>query len=464
VRLTGGTIAAAMSARLVAGDPARAIDGFSIDTRTLAPGDLYFAIRGTRFDGHAFVTQALAAGASGVVVTETGAPSVVPDGALEFVVDDTTRALQSLARNVRRESGAQVVAITGSAGKTTTKEATAEFLAARYRVYRNRGNLNNHIGLPLSLLELRHEPDVAVVELGMNHAGEIRALVALADPDVRVWTNVGDAHLGYFASVEALAAAKAEILEHAGRPGVLVANADDSRVMQHAVRFAGPVFTFGVSPAADVRADAIDDLGLAGSRLRVHTPVGTAEFTTPLVGAGNAANVLAALATALRFGITLDEVAARAAMLEAPPHRGKVLRLTAGVTVLDDSYNSSPSALAGALVTLARAPGAGRRIAFLGEMLELGSHTEVLHRDSGRRAARAGLERLVTIGGDPARIMAEAAAAAGIPASCVYHVASSEEAAGLVVGLVGPGDLVLVKGSRGIATDRVVDRLVEEFG
>jgi len=463
VRLTGGTIAAAMSARLAAGDPARVVDGFSIDTRTLDAGDLYFAIRGTRFDGHAFAAQALDAGASGVVVSEVEVVSAVRGSALAFVVDDTTRALQALAHHVRRESGAKVVAITGSAGKTTTKEATAEFLAVRYRVYRNRGNLNNHIGLPLSLLELRHGPDVAVVELGMNHAGEIRALVAVADPDVRVWTNVGDAHLGYFASVDALAAAKAEILERANAGTLLVANADDPRVMRHAARFAGTVVTFGVSAGSDVRADVIDDLGLMGSRLHVQTPAGSAEITTPLVGSGNAANVLAALATALRFGITVDEVARCAATLEAPPHRGRVLHLPAGVTVLDDSYNSSPSALAGALALLAAAD-ATRRIGFLGEMLELGAHAEVLHRDSGRRAAGARLDRLVTIGGHPARVLAVAATAAGMPARAVQHVASSEEAAALVPSLVGPGDLVLVKGSRAIATERVVDRLVEEFG
>lgn len=213
MRLTGGAIADAMTARVAAGDPAVAIDGFSIDTRTLAPRDLYIAIRGARLDGHAFAAAALAAGASGVVASDPAAIAALVaarSAGLVLAVDDTTAALQALARHVRRASGARVVAITGSAGKTTTKEAVGEMLAARYRVFRNRGNLNNHIGLPLSLLELRHEPEVGVMELGMNHAGELRTLVSIAEPDVRVWTNVGDAHLGFFASVDALASAKAE--------------------------------------------------------------------------------------------------------------------------------------------------------------------------------------------------------------------------------------------------------------
>ena len=252
IRLTTAWVAAALqNARgRVTGDPAREFAGVSIDTRTLAASELFFAIRGERFDGADFAGVAIDAGAAGVVVPRgRGRDLAAREGgqplSVVFEVDDTTVALQALARAVRRASGAKVVAITGSAGKTTTKEVTSEFLETRYRVIRNRGNLNNHIGLPLSLLELRHRPEMAVVELGMNHAGEISTLVGVAEPDVRVWTNVGEAHLGFFASMDAIAEAKAEILEGASSSTILVANADDERVARWARRFGGRLLTFG---------------------------------------------------------------------------------------------------------------------------------------------------------------------------------------------------------------------------
>lgn len=465
MRLTGEVLAAATGGRVVAGDPGQPVPGFSIDSRTLAPGEVFFAIRGARFDGHDFVDAALAAGAGGVVISAEAALAGGAAGrrALAVLVADTTRALQALARHVRRASGARVVAITGSAGKTTTKEIAAEFLSDRHRVFRNRGNLNNHIGLPLSLLELRHEPQVAVVELAMNHAGEISALVAMAEPDVRVWTNVGDAHLGFFASVDALARAKAEILERADATTVLVANADDARVMAHARRFAGRLVTFGFD-RGDVHADRLEDRGFDGMRARVRTPAGEATLVTPLVGPGNLANVLAASAVALQFDVPLPAIVARAARLRPAPHRGEVIRLPGGVSVLDDSYNASPAALAGALRLVAAARGCARKVAFLGEMLELGEHARGLHEASGASAAAAGLSLLVAIGGAPARALAEAAVRAGMDPASVRHVATSQEAAALVPGLVRAGDLVLVKGSRAVATERIVERLTGEFG
>src|SRR5687767_3275527 len=235
--------------------------------------------------------------------------SMLPPLVIE--VEDTTRALQDLARDVRRRSGATVVAITGSAGKTTTKEVIAEFLSGRFPVFRNKGNLNNHIGLPLSLLELRARPEIAVVELGMNHAGEIRTLVGVAEPDVRVWTNVGDAHLGFFESADAIAAAKAEILEHARPDDVLVANANDPRVMQHVSAFAGSVITFGIETKADVSATHVEHRGLEGMQAQVTTAAGTGALRSPLLGSGNLANVLAAIAVGTHFGVPLDEMLER---------------------------------------------------------------------------------------------------------------------------------------------------------
>ncbi len=466
VPLTAGDVTAATGGRLVQGDARQPVEGISIDSRSVAPGDLFIAIRGERFDGHDFVTEALGRGASGMVVQATAelpAAATADAAPIVIAVADTTVALQQIARDVRRRSGARVVAITGSAGKTTTKEVVAEFLAARYRVFRNKGNLNNHIGLPLSLLELRSRPEVAVVELGMNHPGEIRTLVGIAEPEVRVWTNVGDAHLGFFASADAIADAKAEILEFARRDDVLVANADDARIAARATAFAGRVVTFGIQQSADVRALSVEERGLEGTRAVLRTPIGEIDVDTPLLGLGNLANVLAATAVALQFDISLDDVKARAARLRPAPRRGELLRLPGGLTLIDDSYNSSPSALRRALRTLQTATGSARKIAVLGEMLELGTHAARLHEECGAAAAAAGLDLLIAVGGTSARALADAAVRGGMPESAVAYVPTSTDAAAVALQRTRPGDLVLVKGSRGIGTDVVVDRLKAEY-
>jgi UDP-N-acetylmuramoyl-tripeptide--D-alanyl-D-alanine ligase len=355
------------------------------------------------------------------------------------------------------------VAITGSAGKTTTKDAIAEFLSARFRVVKNKGNLNNHIGLPLSLLQLRQKPDIAVMELGMNHPGEIRTLVAIAEPELRVWTNVGDAHIGFFGSADAIADAKAEILERAAPDHVLVCNADDRRVMERARRFAGRIVTFGRSDAATVSARDVEHLGIAGMRARVATPAGERILDTPLLGLGNLQNVLAASAAAIEMGVGLDAVVAAAGHLKPADRRGAVQRLRGGIVLVDDSYNSSPSALRQALDVVAKETRVARKVAVLGEMLELGDQSAALHEELGRYAATAGLRLLVTIGGDGARRLADAAISAGMATSAVTYFERSELAAAEVAGVIRSGDLVLVKGSRGIRTDLVADRIVAEF-
>ena len=434
----------------------------SIDTRTLTTGDFFVALRGERFDGEVFVGDALRKGASGVLVRDAAVAGAAP-GAVVVEADDTTRALQDAGRFVRRESAARVVAITGSAGKTTTKEISADLLSARYQVFRNKGNLNNHIGLPLSLLELRSGPDIAVVELGMNHPGEIRTLVGIAEPDVRVWTNVGDAHIGFFESVDAIADAKAEILDNAKAGDVLVANADDARLMARASSFSGRIVTFGVEADADVRAVDVESLGLEGTRAVVRTPAGEFVLRSPLLGLGNLSNVLAATAVAVTFDVPVAAIAERVAALRPAHHRGELLRLPGGLTLIDDSYNSSPAALHQALETIAAASGSARKIAVLGEMLELGMHAGLLHEESGRRAAAAGLDLLVTVGSDAARAMADAAIRAGMRPAAVIHVPDAGQAAELAMQRTRPGDLVLVKGSRGIGLDAVVGRLKAEY-
>jgi UDP-N-acetylmuramoyl-tripeptide--D-alanyl-D-alanine ligase len=459
--LTAAAIAAAVGGHLKSGSPGQVIDGFSIDSRTLVPGDLFFAIVAAR-DGHEFVRDAFERRAVGAVI-ERGKTVGHDRTHVLIEVDDTTRALQALGKHVRRTSGAKVIAITGSAGKTTTKETIAEFLDARYDVVKNRGNLNNHLGLPLSLLELRHGADVAVMELGMNHAGEIRLLVSLAEPEVRVWTNVGDAHLGHFHSQEEIADAKAEILENASSNDLLVANADDPRVMARVSTFAGRTVTFGSGPNADVRAEHVEELGIDGTRVRVGTRSGSADLRIPLLGRGNLANVLAAAAVATELGVPLGEIAKRAAQLKPARHRGSVLRLPRGITIVDDSYNSSPSALKQALEVVAGENRATRKAAVLGEMLELGEHATRLHQECGRRAAASDLDRLITVGGPPAKALADAAIAGGMSASAVSWTDTSGAAADVITAWLGDGDLVLVKGSRGIKTDVVVDRIAAEF-
>jgi UDP-N-acetylmuramoyl-tripeptide--D-alanyl-D-alanine ligase len=278
-----------------------------------------------------------------------------------------------------------------------------------------------------------------------------------------VWTNVGDAHVGFFASSDAIADAKAEILEQARPTDVLVANADDDRIVARTKGFAGRVTTFGIERPADVYATSVEDRGLAGTLALVRTPAGEVRLETPLLGAGNLANVLAATAVAVEFDVPLAAIADRAARLQPAHHRGELLRLPGGLTLIDDSYNSSPSALRRALHVIQAATGSARKIAVLGEMLELGAHSERLHRECGEAAARAGIDVLIAVGGPSAKMLADQAIASGMPTAAVFYVAASADAAELAVQRIRPGDLVLVKGSRGIRTDLVVDRLKAEY-
>jgi UDP-N-acetylmuramoyl-tripeptide--D-alanyl-D-alanine ligase len=464
LELTLGWVAKSVGGTLQSGDPELPVGDVLTDSRSLRAGDLFVALKGPRFDGHSFVEDVLDRGAAGAVVERGYAGSKTQDPAHGVIeVGDTLRALQDLAYAVRLAAETRVVAITGSAGKTTTKEIIAEMLGTRFRVVKNKGNLNNHIGLPLSLMQLRTKPDVAVMELGMNHAGEISRLVEIAEPDVRVWTNVGDAHLGFFASPEAIADAKGEILQRATSATLLVCNADDPRVMARARAFAGRTMTFGTTENADVRAASIEDRGVDGMRARVSTPAGERVFETPLLGRGNLANVLAATAVALDAGIPLDSIVEVAARLRPADRRGAVARLGGGITLIDDSYNSSPSALRRALDVVAHETRYERKIAVLGEMLELGDHAQTLHEECGRDAAAAGLTMLFAIGGEPARVLADAAVAAGMPRESVAYYAQSAAAVAPVLAQVRRGDLVLVKGSRGTRTDLVADRLAAEF-
>ena len=455
VALTAGFVTEVTGGRLT-GPASTTFTGVSIDSRTVGAGNLFVAIRGEILDGHAFVDQAIQKGAAGVLVSTDVR---VSGNAAVVEVPHTVVALQALGRAVRRQSAAKVVAITGSAGKTTTKELIADVLSARYRVMRNRGNLNNHIGLPLSLTELATGPEIAVVELGMNHAGEIRTLVGLAEPDVRVWTNVGDAHIGYFGSREMVARAKAEILELAGRDAVAVLNADDPLVREHAQEFSGQTITFGVHESADVRARSIVDSGFDGLEAAIETSAGRFTIKSNLPGQAHLMNALAATAVGVHFGVPLAEIAARIDSAQPVPRRGSQAALSNGVRLVDDSYNASPAAVTAMLQTMAATPVTGRRVAVLGEMLELGDSAVALHESCGRAAARAGVDWLVAVGGPAADGLIAGAVAEGIPADRTRRYKDSQSASAPVVDLVRSGDLVLVKGSRGTRTDVIADAL-----
>jgi UDP-N-acetylmuramoyl-tripeptide--D-alanyl-D-alanine ligase len=457
VVLTAAMVARATGGRLLSGTPGQVFSDVSIDSRSLPGGSLFVALRGDRFDGHAFVAAACARGAAGLLVST---PPEADGGAAVIAVTDTLAALQQLARHVRRESGSTVIAITGSAGKTTTKELTADLLSARYRVRRSRGNLNNHIGLPLSLIELRHGPDMAVVELGMNHEGEIRQLVGIAEPDVRVWTNVGDAHIGHFGSREAIARAKAEILEHAGPDACVVANADDPLVMSHVATFGGRRITFGESADATVRATRVVDRGFDGVTADVTTPAGALSLDVALPGRVHLSNVLAAVAVASDLDVPLSAIEASVAALRPVARRGASSTLPGGARLVDDSYNASPAAVIAALYALARTPGPGRRVAVLGEMLELGAAAATLHAECGAVAAST-VDTLVVVGGAGADGLESGALAAGLPRDCIYRFPDSAAAADAVSKMIAPGDVILVKGSHGSRTDLIADRLLE---
>ena len=463
--LCAAAFAGLAGGRVVSGDSTRPCARFAIDSRTLVAGEAFVAIPGPDRDGHAYLAHALERGASALVVSDAAATAAVHTADTPVVlVDGTIAGIQRAAHEVRRASGAKVVAVTGSAGKTTTKEAIAALLSARYRSMRNRGNFNNHIGLPISLMELHggaHE--VAVVEFGMNHAGEIRRLVGIAEPDVRVWTNVGNAHIEYFESQDAIAEAKAEILEAATPATLAVANADDPRVVRHLSGFPGTVITFGVDAAADVRAERIEDLGFAGQRALVQTPAGQVGLELALAGRANLENLLAAVGVAVALGVPLDKVAEQAATVRPASHRGELQRLRRDVLVYDDCYNASPTAVQRTLQLFAADRSGRRRVAFIGEMLELGAWSESLHRECGEAVTRAGVSALVTVGGAPARALGQAAIASGLAGDAVSHVGESAAAAALVPAVVREGDLVLVKGSHSTAMERVVERLQVEF-
>jgi UDP-N-acetylmuramoyl-tripeptide--D-alanyl-D-alanine ligase len=446
-------------------DPLARLAGVSINSRTMARGELFVAIHGPRHDGHSFVVAALEAGAlAGVVAADRLSGYAEPVRSKLLAVPDTLAALQDLAQAVRARWGRRLAAVTGSAGKTTTKEILAALLGTRFRVLKSEGNLNNEYGLPLQLLRLDEADEAAVVELGMSHAGELKRLAEIARPEVGVVTRVAPVHLEFFASEDEIALAKRELIEGlTGRESVAVLNADDPRVAGFAQVTPGRVVTFGVAERADFRAENIQDSGLNGSEFDFLGPEGRARLRLPLAGRHNISNALAALAAASVWGVGAAEAREVFPKLEATGMRGRVLHYDAGFTAINDCYNSNPVALAAMVELLTCTPAAGRHILAAGEMLELGPASAELHREAGRAAAATGkLDWIIGVQGD-AENFVRGAVEAGHPAAQAKFCASSAEAGAFLGNLIDRGDVLLVKGSRGVKMERIVEALDSRF-
>ena len=443
------------------GADGRTATGYSIDSRTITAGELFFAVKGEHFDGHDFVGPALGRGAVAAVVSrdKLAEARLAAGNHPLLVVEDTLKALQQLAAAVRRDWGLQggkrVIGITGSAGKTTTKEAVAKVLSAKFSVLKSQGNLNNAFGLPLQLLKLEMTHDVAVIEMGMSNAGEIAALAYIAAPEWGVVTNVGSAHAQNFPDgIAGIARAKYELVEALPSSGVAFLNCDDAYVSQFGRDFRGKTIYFGRGPCADPRAHAIAPQGAQGQTVDVRAGEEHATLRLRLLGEHNVSNAMAAIAVGVEAGIALETCCEVLAELEPEDKRGQILTI-GGATVVNDCYNCNPEALKAKIGTLASMPVGenGRRILVVGAMLELGPESAALHAACGRAAAEAGIDVIAGVSGD-AEHLVEAARELGADA---LFIATPEEAGRWLRGTVRPGDVVLLKASRGVRLERALD-------
>jgi UDP-N-acetylmuramoyl-tripeptide--D-alanyl-D-alanine ligase len=424
------------------GDPKPVeVSGWSVDTRTQNAGDVYFALRGPNYDGHDFIGAAVEKGAAAVVVERRW------DGPNELVVGDTQQALAELGAWARLHWNGEVIGVTGSAGKTTTKDAIAHLLADGMQVGKTVGNFNNHVGVPLSILRLPDSCRAAVLEIGMNHAGEIRELAAIAKPQIGVVTNVGYAHVEFFDSIEGVSAAKRELIEALPRNGVAVLNADDPRVVRFRDAHPGRSVTFGFAEGADVRAESVETTS-AGARFRA---LGV-DFETGLTGRHAVSNLLAAIAVAREFGFAPERLREPVRTFAVGKMRGERLEHN-GITIWNDCYNSNPEAVESMIGVLIGTP-AARRIAVLGEMLELGEAADSLHRQVGRYAAEHGIDLVIGVHGS-ARSLVDAA---GGGARFFEEAAAAGD---FVRSIARPGDAILFKGSRGVRMELALERVLE---
>jgi UDP-N-acetylmuramoyl-tripeptide--D-alanyl-D-alanine ligase len=467
--MTADDLVAATGGRLLRRG-SRGARGGAVDSRLVTPGTLFAALSGERTDGHRFLEDAAAAGATAFLVArEPAADEASLEGLGDVtvvLVPDTLRGLHAVAAAWRRRFAPFVVGVTGSIAKTSTKEAVAGVLERRFRTLRTEGNQNNEVGMPLTVLRLGPEHEAMVLEMGMYTGGEIRDLASIGLPAVGIVTAVQPVHLSRIGSLDAIEDAKAELVEAlpaAEAGGVAILNADDERVRRMASRTRARARTFGFAADADIRAEGVVSLGFDGMAFRAVTPAGSRDVKIPALGRLAVHNALAATAAGLAAGMTLDEIVPGLAAPARAEHRSVVHRV-AGVAIVDDAYNASPGSVTAALELLAGLP--GRHVAVLGEMRELGDAHDAGHRQAGEAAGRT-LDRLVVVDGGPdgaARGIADGARSAGLAPHALTIVDDASGAVEALRGELRPGDVVLVKASRGIELERVVDGLIAALG
>ena len=446
-RIVGGT---------VVGSGDVILTGADVDSRRVGSGDLFVALPGARHDGHEFVGQALAE-CSAALVSERSELEQPPSNRALIRVSDPLAAYWELARWNRGRRSMEIAAVTGSVGKTTVKDFLAQLMSGVRRTGRSEGNRNNTLGLPGQLLSAAEDVQLFVAEAGMSSPGELETLGGILQPlRLVLYTRIAPVHTEFFPDLEGIVRAKAELLPYLDPGGDLVINGDDARHRFFAGQFSGRVLRYGGADG-DSNIEIVEDRGLVGAVCELSLPDGRTQVELKVPGLHQVENLLAAATAAFALGADLHQVGAAAAELKAAPHRGEVLLLSGGVTLVDDSYNASPVAVERLLELLRKAP--GRKVAVLGEMFELGELTDEAHRRVGRQAATA-CDVLLAVGGDSARLLANAATAAGL--SAVRHVPDSEAATEILKELLEPGDVMLVKGSRGVGLDRTVGALVRE--
>ena len=435
--------------------------GYSIDSRSLRKGDCFIAIKGRNFDGHQFIDEAILKGACLLIISQD---SSIPRSLNipYIIVQDTLLALQQLAGKVRRKWGKTVIGITGSTGKTTTKEITGHLLSSQFNVFQSFENFNNDYGLPLSLLKLETNHEIAILELGMSAPGEIARLSKIAKPNLGVITNVRPVHLEFFSSIRAIAKAKRELIHELPSNGVAFLNNDDVHVRKFSRFYNGEIVTFGIKRIAAYQIDKVNLKELQGSDFRVSHRGKNYNFSIPLLGYHNISNCMPGIALAHRWRLGFDTIAAQLQTLEPKPGRGLTLHFRSGFSVIDDSYNSNPKALIMMMKLLKTISGYNRKILVAGEMLEMGENSCQFHRVCGKAAAQWKFDFIIGIQGMADQIVTSARNY-GYTANQAIFFEDAHQAAEWMVSLVKPRDLVLVKGSRGVGAERVIQMLMKEF-